>query len=117
MLDINIAVIGASGTGKSTLIRKALGLPERTPPTMCHRKWTIDGTPYVVRLYELQFDDIHAGERNTIEWPKTIHDQPFPRIDGAITMYDVTNPETLPKVPDMLSKSFFVSYSMSHFLT
>lgn len=104
MLDLNIAVIGAPGSGKSALIRKALGLPDKTASAMCHRKWTIDGTPYVVRLLEMRFDDVHAGERNTIEWPKQCHNVAIPRVDGAITMYDVTNRESLPEVPDMLSE-------------
>jgi GTPase SAR1 family protein len=103
MLDINIVVIGAPATGKSCFIRKALGLPENTPPTLCHRKWTIEGTPYVVRFFELRFDDIHVSERGSIEWPKTIQDMVVARVDGAITMYDVTNQDSLAKVPEMLS--------------
>jgi len=103
MLDINIAVVGAPGSGKSSLIRKALGLPDKTPVHMCQRKWTIENTPYTVRLLEMQADDVQAGERNAIEWPKKIGDTVLPRIDGVITMYDVTNPESLPMIPDLLN--------------
>lgn len=104
MLDINVAVIGASSTGKSCFIRRALGLPENTPHTMCHRKWTLEGTPYVVRMFELQFEDIHVSDRGQLEWPKTIHEMTIPRVDGAITIYDVTNEKSLAKVPEMLSQ-------------
>jgi hypothetical protein len=104
MLDMNIAVIGAPGAGKTTFMRKALGLPENTPPAQCHRKWTIDGIPYAVRLVELKIDDVHPKPGNTIEWPKTAHGTAVPRIDAAITVYDVTVKESLASVPDMMSQ-------------
>jgi GTPase SAR1 family protein len=104
MLDINIAVIGASATGKSCFIRRALGLPENTPHTMCHRKWTLEGTPYVVRLFELQLEEIKISDRSQIEWPKTIHGMTIPRVDGAITIYDVTNQKSLANIPEILSQ-------------
>jgi ABC-type phosphate transport system ATPase subunit len=104
MLDMNIAVIGADGAGKTTFMRKALGLPEDTPPAQCQRKWTIDGIPYAVRLVELKIQDVHAKVGNTIEWPKTAHGTAVPRIDAAITVYDVTVKESLASVPDMMSQ-------------
>jgi hypothetical protein len=104
MLDMNIAIIGAPASGKTTFMRKALGLPETTPPSGCHRKWTMDGTPYVVRFVELRIDDIHVKPGNMIEWPKTAHGAAVPRIDGAITVYDVTVKESLAGVPDMMSE-------------
>jgi hypothetical protein len=105
MLDMNIAVIGAAAVGKTTFMQKALGLPDTTPTTQCHRKWTMDGIPYHVRLVELKIDDIHAKPGNTIEWPKTANGMAVPRVDGAITMYDVTVKESLASVPDMMSQS------------
>lgn len=104
MQDINIAVIGARGTGKSTFIRRALGLPDSTAPTNCSRKWTIDGVAYVVRFLEMYVNEVHVGERNSIKWPETVHDMATPRIDAAVTIYDVTSQESLSKVPEMLSE-------------
>jgi hypothetical protein len=103
MLDMNIAVIGAPGSGKTSFMRKALGLPETTPPTQCSRKWTIDGTPYAVRLVELKIDDVNFKAGNVIEWPKIANETAVPRIDGAVTVYDVTGKESLAGVPDMMS--------------
>ncbi|KAH7090392.1 ras guanine nucleotide exchange factor domain-containing protein [Paraphoma chrysanthemicola] len=103
MLDMNIAVIGAPSVGKSSFIRRALGLPENTSPAMCHRKWTIDGSQYVVRLVELHIDDVHIKPGNILEWPKTVHDLAVPRVDAAITMYDVTVKESLAGVPEMMN--------------
>lgn len=102
MQDINIAVLGARGTGKSSFVRRALGLPDSTASAMCSRKWSIDDTPYVVRLLEIDFNDVHIGERNTLKFPETIDDLATPRIDGAVTIYDVTKQESVKKVPEML---------------
>ncbi|KAF2036296.1 ras GEF [Setomelanomma holmii] len=103
MLDMNIAVIGAPSSGKSSFMRKALGLPDNTAPANCHRKWTIDGSPYVVRFLEMRIDDVHIKTNNIIEWPKIVGDVAVPRIDGAVTMYDVTVKESLAGIPEMMS--------------
>ncbi|KAF1852159.1 ras GEF [Cucurbitaria berberidis CBS 394.84] len=103
MQDINIAVIGAQGSGKSTFIRRALGLPDTSSASNCSRKWTIDGVSYMVRFLEMLANDVHIGERNTIKWPETIHDMPTPRMDAAVTMYDVTSQDSLAKVPELLN--------------
>lgn len=102
MLDMNIAVIGAPGSGKTSFMRRALGLPDTTPPDMCHRKWTIEGTSYIVRFVELSIDDIHVRQGNIIEWPKAVQELAVPKVDGAVTVYDVTIKESLAKVPDMM---------------
>jgi GTPase SAR1 family protein len=102
MQDINIAIIGARGAGKSVFIRRALNLPSDVTSTICTRKMTIDGGLYVVRFLEMSLNEIHIGERNTIKWPETMDDMATPRIDGAITVYDVTSQESLALVPEML---------------
>ncbi|KAJ4380962.1 hypothetical protein N0V86_003309 [Didymella sp. IMI 355093] len=101
--DLNFAVLGARGAGKSTFIRRALGLPDATAPAECRRKWTIDGTPYLVRFFEMSFNDVQIGDRHHIKWPETTHDMATPRIDAAITLYDVTSQDSLARVPDILS--------------
>lgn len=101
--DLTFAVLGARGVGKSTFIRRALGLPDATPPTACTRKWTIDGTPYLVRFLEMSFNDVQIGDRHHIKWPETTHDMTTPRIDAALTLYDVTSQDSLARVPEMLN--------------
>jgi GTPase SAR1 family protein len=103
MQDLNLAVLGARGTGKSAFIRRALGLPDTTQPAACTRKWTIDGVPYLVRFLEMSFNDVQIGDRHRIQWPDTCHDMATPRIDAAITLYDVTAQDSLARVPEMLS--------------
>lgn len=43
MQDINIAVLGNHGAGKSTFIRRALNIPETGSSSVCTRPMTIDG--------------------------------------------------------------------------
>jgi len=104
MQDINIGVIGVHDAGKSSFIRRSLNLQNTTSPNIASRKMLIDGVTYVVRLLELSFSEIYIGEGNRIKWPDTIDDYATPRIDGAITIYDVMNPQSLEPVPETLSQ-------------
>ncbi|KAF2200511.1 ras GEF [Delitschia confertaspora ATCC 74209] len=103
MQELNIAVLGARRSGKSTFTQRALNLQTTPTTAISTRKMTIDGGYYIVRLLEFSFLDIHIGERNWMKWPETIDDLATPRIDGVITVYDVTSHESLAQVPEMLN--------------
>lgn len=105
MQDINVAVLGNHGAGKSTFIRRALNIPETGSSSVCTRPMTIDGGYYLVRFVEIPFDHIHIGNSNAIRWPDTVDGLPTPRIDGAVTLYDVTSKASLKLVPEMLRQS------------
>lgn len=102
MQDLNVAVIGNHGTGKSSFIRRALNIPDTGSSSVCTRQMTIDGGHYLVRFVEIPFDHIRIGSSNAIHWPETVDSLPTPRIDGAVTMYDVTSKASLKLVPEML---------------
>lgn len=104
MQDINVAVLGARASGKSTFIRHALNLPSAGPGAVCTRKMTIDGGLYVVRFLEMSINDVQVRDQNSINWPDTLEDQLTPRIDGAITIYDVTSEQSLARVPEILGQ-------------
>jgi predicted kinase len=106
MQDLNIAVLGARGSGKSLFIRRALNLTQPVASAIATRRMRIDEGYYVVRFLEMTFNDIHIGERNTIKWPETIDDYATPRIDGAVAIYDVTNGDSLTPVPEISSQCF-----------
>lgn len=105
MQDINIAVLGARGSGKSTFIRHALNLPVAAPDAVRTRKMTIDGGLYVVRFLEMSINDVQVRDQNFVKWPDTLQDLPTPRIDGAITIYDVTSEQSLARVPEILGQT------------
>jgi GTPase SAR1 family protein len=104
MEEINIVVLGSPQSGKSTFIQRAFDL--RSPPNsrFTQRKMSMDGNVYVVRLVELTFDDLDLDDYKRICWPDTIAGTPVPVIDGAFTLYDVMNRESLVQVPETLSK-------------
>lgn len=102
MQDINIVVVGAQGAGKSTFTRRALNLQNATS-AISSRKMAVDGYAYVVRLLELACNDIEIGEGNCVNWPEMIDDIAMPRIDGVVTIYDVTSQASLAQVPEILN--------------
>jgi hypothetical protein len=103
--EINIAVIGAEGVGKSTFVQKAFDLPHLPPSQAAERKIPVNEDVYLVRLLELPIEDVDIDDDDTVTWPDTIEDKVMPRIDGAITLYDVQDKDTFDDIPEVLSES------------
>lgn len=103
MADINIAVIGSVGVGKSTFIQRALGL--RGPPTsnISGARMSVDNVPYTVTLIELDLETFDLVADKRIQWPKQINGHIVPRMDGAFLLYDVMNRESIIELPPTLS--------------
>ena len=101
--EINIAVTGGDGVGKSTLIQRALDLPFLAPSLAAERKIPYEGTVYLIRLLEIPIDDVDIDDDDTISWPGTIADKMMPRIDGVLTLYDVKDRGSLEDVPETLA--------------
>ena len=97
-------MLGAEGVGKTLFIQRVLDLKTAPPIAMSARKVTVNETSYMVRLVEILFDEVKIAENDSISWPDTINDLAMPRIDGAYVLYDVTNKDSLDKIPEMLSK-------------
>lgn len=89
--------------GKSTFVQKALGLPTLPPSQAAEQEIPIDGSVYLVRLLELPIEDIDINDDDTINWPDTIEDKMMPKVDGALTLYDVQDRESVEELPEMLS--------------
>jgi|SRR5450432_1507343 GTPase SAR1 family protein len=104
MENINIAVIGAAGVGKSTLIQRALGL--RTLPTSVASslRMSVDSVIYTVSLIELDLESFDFNPDRLVRWPKQINGQIVPRMDGALILYDVMNRESIADLPQTLSE-------------
>ena len=102
--EINIAVIGAEGVGKSTFVQKALGLPQLPHSQAAERNIHVDGNLYLVRLLEMPIDDVDIDDDDTVTWPDTIADKLTPKVDGAIALYNVQDKETFEDIPEVLSE-------------
>ncbi|KAI7353892.1 ras GEF [Hortaea werneckii] len=103
LTEINIAVIGAEGVGKSTFVQRALDLPHLPDSPAAERKLPVDDGEYLVRLLELPIDDVYVDDDDTVGWPDTIGDKMLPRIDGAITLYDVQDKDSFADIPEVLT--------------
>jgi hypothetical protein len=105
MENINIAVIGAAGVGKSTLIQRALGLRSLPTAVVSSLKMSVDKVVYMVSLIELELEsfDFNPDSRH-VQWPKQINGQIVPRMDGALILYDVMNRDSIVDLPQTLSK-------------
>ena len=104
MADINIAIIGSAGVGKSTLVQRALGL--RSPPTSVasSARMSVDNVVYTVSLIELDLESFDMFPDRKIHWPKQINGHIVPRMDGALLLYDVMNRESIAELPQTLSE-------------
>ncbi|KAH6722168.1 ras guanine nucleotide exchange factor domain-containing protein [Leptodontidium sp. MPI-SDFR-AT-0119] len=102
MEDINIAVIGSAGVGKSTLIQRAFG--SRAAPTSIasSQRMSVDNVVYTVSLIELDLESFDIKTNTRIQWPKQINGHIVPRMDGVLLLYDVMNRESIVELPQVL---------------
>ncbi|KAH8590271.1 ras guanine nucleotide exchange factor domain-containing protein [Bisporella sp. PMI_857] len=103
MADINIAIIGSAGVGKSTLIQRALGLRELPTSSASSLQMSVDNVLYTVSLIELDLESFDMAPNRTIHWPKQINGQILPHMDGALLLYDVMNRESITELPQTLN--------------
>ncbi|CCU77281.1 unnamed protein product [Blumeria hordei] len=101
---INIAVIGAAGVGKSTLIQRALGLSAPTNSVSTSLPIFIDNVAFMLSLIELGLESLSVNPGQKIDWPNEINGQIVPRIDGALVLCDVQNKESIQNMPEMLNE-------------
>ncbi|KAL7271626.1 hypothetical protein RUND412_005602 [Rhizina undulata] len=100
--EICIVVVGAEGVGKSTFIQKAYDLkgpPEKN--VVPSKVMTVDRASCNVKLIELDWTKLDL-DTQPIVWPRAADGQRLPFVDGALILYDVTNPDSIAKLPDIL---------------
>lgn len=104
MADINIAVIGSAGVGKSTLIQRALGMRGLPTSAASSLRMSVDNVVYTVSLIEVELESFDINTERRIQWPKQINGDIVPRMDGALLLYDVMNRESIQELPQTLSE-------------
>jgi GTPase SAR1 family protein len=117
MSDINIAIIGSAGVGKSTLVQRAFGL--QRPPTAITSslRMSVDNVVYTVSLIELDLESFDIIADRKIQWPKQINGHIVPRMDGALLLYDVMNRESIAELPQTYSEQRSLFYFLNHIMT
>ncbi|TQS36904.1 hypothetical protein Golomagni_02638 [Golovinomyces magnicellulatus] len=101
---INIAVIGAAGVGKSTLIQGALGLIAPEKYLISTLEISMEEIIYTVSLFEMDLQNIYIDSQRKLNWSTHLNEQDFSRIDGVLLLYDVTNRESISRFPATLSE-------------
>ncbi|KAG9248196.1 ras guanine nucleotide exchange factor domain-containing protein [Calycina marina] len=101
--EINIAVIGSAGVGKSSLIQRALGLQSLPTAIASSLRMSVDNVIYTVSMVEFDLDSLGIVPNHRIQWPKQIKWQIVPKIDGALLLYDVMNRDSITELPQTLN--------------
>ncbi|KAJ0316523.1 hypothetical protein Brms1b_005390 [Colletotrichum noveboracense] len=99
MESLNIAVIGASGVGKSSFVQRVLGLSRPPITNASSVRMVVDNVTYGVTLIELDLEYFELNPLQPIQWPKQINGHIVPRVDGALIIYDVMNKESMKELP------------------
>lgn len=102
--DVNLLILGAAGVGKTTFVQNALELAAPPSSHIVAKNINIEGRPCVVRLIELPIEDVEIKEDNAITWPSTVDGARIPRVDGVLTLYDISDKASFEDVPETLSK-------------
>jgi hypothetical protein len=100
--EVNIAVVGCVGVGKSSFIRQSLSLTAHPTSAVSSCRITVDSTTFLVRMLEYQREDVIIDKDNRITWPT---DPRILTVDAACTLYDVSNKDSYQDVPVVLSES------------
>jgi hypothetical protein len=100
--EVNIAVVGSIGVGKSSFIQQSLNLAAHPTTAVSSCRISVDSASFLVRMLECQLEDVIIDKDNKVTWPT---DPRIPAIDAACTLYDVSNKDSYQDVPVFLSES------------
>ncbi|EFE39672.1 hypothetical protein TRV_05644 [Trichophyton verrucosum HKI 0517] len=103
--QVNLAVVGAAGVGKSTFVKCALDLKQTPLVRSSIKKMSMDGAIYVVRLLEIAIHKITLDDRGRIVWPKCLGEQALSPIDGVLCLFDSTDLRSVSQYPQVLGKT------------
>lgn len=103
MESYTIAVIGANGVGKSSLIQRVLGLSRRPAGHTSTVRMVVDNITHMITLFELDLEHFDLNASQPIQWPKQINGHVVPRIDAALIIYDVTEGNSIRFLPQAMS--------------
>ncbi|KAK2742473.1 hypothetical protein FQN57_005364 [Myotisia sp. PD_48] len=99
--QVNLAIIGARGVGKSTFVKFALDLKQTPIVRSSIKKMSMDGAIYVVRLLEIGIHNITLDERGSIVWPRFLGEQALPPIDGVLALFDSSDLRSVSHFPQV----------------
>jgi GTPase SAR1 family protein len=103
MESFNIAVIGATGVGKSSFVQRVLGLSRPSMSNASTVRMVVDNVTHGITLLELDLEYFELTPTAPIQWPKQVNGHIVPRVDAALLIYDVMNKESIRDLPQTLA--------------
>lgn len=104
MESFNIAVIGATGVGKSSFVQRVLGLSRPSMSNASTVRMVVDNVTHGITLLELDLEYFELTPTAPIQWPKQVNGHIVPRVDAALLIYDVMNKESIRDLPQTLGR-------------
>lgn len=99
---VDLAILGVSGSGKSTFVQHALDLKKTVTSSVSMKKVSLEGAVFDLRLFELEFGQLILND-DGIDWQRTICDQPVSSVDGVLVLYSVLDANSISQIPPVLS--------------
>ena len=99
MESFNIAIIGATGVGKSSFIQRVLGLARPPISNASSVRMVVENVTHMIALLELDLEHFELNPELPIQWPKQINGHIVPRVDAALMLYDVMNEASIRELP------------------
>jgi hypothetical protein len=101
--QLNFAVLGEEGSGKSTFVRCALDLKKPAISPKSSKKMSLEGDLFLISLVEVPMDEVEVvGDQ--IKWPGELEDIEMPHIDGVLMVCDATDRMSVKHIPKFLGK-------------
>lgn len=105
MREIALAVIGTSGSGKSTFIQHALDLKKLPNSRTSTKKVSLEGIISVLRIHEIDAGEVEVAPDGALSWPLVDASGNTYEIDGAVVVYSITDVGSTKPLPELLRES------------
>ncbi|KAL8955963.1 MAG: hypothetical protein Q9193_006364, partial [Seirophora villosa] len=102
MRQIAIAVIGTSGSGKSTFIQHALDLKKSPNSRNSTKKVSLEGVISILRILEIDTDEVEITPDGALRWPLIDANGSTRKIDGAVVVYSIIDVGSTKPLPELL---------------
>ena len=74
---------------------------------------SLEGKLYIVRLFELDLDQLDINTSQNLVWPQILGKEDMPNVDGVLALFDVRNRSSIQSIPAILSESSSIALGVS----
>ncbi|KAL8650858.1 MAG: hypothetical protein Q9210_003577, partial [Variospora velana] len=102
MRELALAVVGTSGSGKSTFIQHALDLKKLPSSRISTKKVSLEGIISILRIHEFDAGEVEIAPDGALSWPLIDASEATNEIDGAVVVYSITDVGSTKPLPELL---------------